>query len=116
MAQIRPVPSLTVARWLGGPLIWAAHFTLVYASESLVCTRGGGAAAHLALVGLATAIALIMLMAITAQSWRRVSSPRATAALSFMDGTAAMLGLLGMLGVLWSTLPAIVVSSCTLPG
>jgi hypothetical protein len=115
--RAEPVPSMTVARWLAGPLVWTAHFLIVYASESLVCSRGGGAALHLGLVAAASVAGLLVLLAVTPYSWRAgaarglgVSPGRA-----FMDRAAVALGLLGMLGLIWTALPAMLLSSCSPP-
>ena len=51
-----------VLRWFAGPLIWAAHFLVVYGSESLACTRGGS---HALVVIVATIAALAALAATT---------------------------------------------------
>jgi hypothetical protein len=112
MLEERPIPRLTIARWLAGPAIWAAHFLVVYASESLLCTRGGGASAHLAIIGVATAVGLALLLATTLRG-RGPSTD--TDGAGFMNAAATSLALLGMLGIAWSALPALLVSSCTLP-
>lgn len=107
------IGPLTVLRWLAGPLVWSAHFLLLYGSEWLLCTRGSGAS-HLAVIALATALAMAAVLATTMYSAHRASvapsSSRSGAA--FMEHVAAALGLLSMLGVLWSALPAVVVGSC----
>lgn len=94
--------------------MWCAHFLLVYASESLLCTRGGGAA-HLAVIALATAAGLAVVGTATAQNWRQASTSPASAPAGavLMHGAGAVLGLMSMLGVLWSALHAVMVASCT---
>jgi hypothetical protein len=47
---------------LFGPLVWAAHFLIVYASESLLCRLADGAA-HTALTAIATLLALAAVIA-----------------------------------------------------
>jgi hypothetical protein len=105
---------LTVTRWFSGLIIWAAHFLIVYASESLVCTRGGGASMHAAIVVTASIVAFILLVGVTAYSWRDASTAHTPSA-AFMDRLAAALGLLGMLAVLWAALPAVFISACLAP-
>jgi hypothetical protein len=112
--QSSPLPVLTVTRWLAGPLIWTAHFLIVYASESLVCTRGGGAATHLVLVAAATLAGLIVLLAVISQS-RRAASDHNAPGQAYMDKVATGLSLLGMLGLIWTALPATLLSACSLP-
>jgi hypothetical protein len=55
-AAITPSHRPALAR---RPLVWAAHFFVVCASESVPCTRGGGPTAHLMLAA-ATAISLAL--------------------------------------------------------
>ena len=105
---------LTVIRWFSGLIIWAAHFLIVYASESLVCTRGGGAPMHATIVVTVSIVALILLSGITVYSWRDASTARAPNS-AFMDRLAAALALLGMLAVLWAALPAVFISACLAP-
>jgi hypothetical protein len=105
---------LTVTRWFSGLIVWAAHFLIVYASESLVCTRGGGAPMHATIVLTASIVAFVLLLGITAYSWRDASTARASST-AFMDRFAAALGLLGMLAVLWAALPAVFISACLAP-
>jgi hypothetical protein len=117
MLETHAIQPLTTLRWLAGPLVWAVHFLLIYASESLFCTRGSGGVAHLAAIGLATAVGLSVMLAATAQNWRRASTAPASAlaGATFMDSVGALLGLLSILGILWSALPSAIVASCTLP-
>lgn len=112
--QPAPLPALTVTRWLAGPLVWTAHFLIVYASESLVCTRGSGAATHLVLVAVATLTGLIVLLAAISQN-RRAASDHNAPGQAYMDKVGAGLGLLGMLGLIWTALPATLLSACSLP-
>ncbi len=55
---------------LFGPLVWAAHFLIVYASESLLCRLADGTA-HTALLAVATMLALAAVFANVAAQRRR---------------------------------------------
>jgi hypothetical protein len=114
MIEAATYSPLTVTRWFSGLIIWAAHFLIVYASESLVCTRGGGAPMHVTIVVTASIAAFILLVGVTVYSWRDASTARAPGS-AFMDRLAVALGLLGMLAVLWAALPAVFVSACLAP-
>lgn len=115
------VPTISLAarlRWFGGPIIWAAHFLLVYASESLVCTRGGGADSHFLFVAAATAGAVAALLAIIVGGLRASRAARTAQGRdggAFMDAAAVTLGLLSLIAVLWAALPATLVSACAPP-
>jgi hypothetical protein len=103
-------------RWLAGPLVWAAHFLVVYASESVLCTRGAGAGAHLTLIALATVAGLAVLFAAFVSRRRALAVSAANdPSVTFMEQVAAALSLLGGLAIIWTALPATLLSSCTLP-
>lgn len=96
-----------VLRWFAGPLIWAAHFLVVYGSESLACTRGGS---HALVVIVATIAALAALAATTSLAVRRSRASGQGAA--FMDTVAVALGFLSITAVLATMLPAFLLSAC----
>jgi hypothetical protein len=105
-------------RWLAGLIVWAVHFAVVYGSESLVCTRDGGAGGHALLVGAATLGALGALAAIIAWGWRRVRLVRGAEGRDgavFMDTLTVILGIAGVGAVLVTALPAIVIPACAPP-
>lgn len=108
------VPFGALLRWLGGPLIWAAHFLLVYASESLVCTRGGGGS-HLLIVVAASVAAVAALVAIIIRGPRAARATPERPGAVFMDVTSAFLGVLCLIAVLWIVVPAMLVPACLPP-
>lgn len=55
------IPIRRAALTLFGPLVWAAHFLVVYASESLFCRSAGGSA-HSVLVIAASVIAIVVIL------------------------------------------------------
>jgi hypothetical protein len=109
-----PLPTPPCLRWLAGPLVWAAHFLVVYASESVLCTRGWGAGTHLTLIMVASVAALVLLSAAFASSRRALAASGSDGA-RFMEQVAAALSLLGALAITWTTLPGLLLSACTLP-
>jgi hypothetical protein len=115
--RIRPVGELWL--YLSGPIVWAVHFSLLYGLEALICSGFGrsslGRQFWLIALGL-TAVALITLVWFTARqlALRRHdhNATRKTNRSSFYrDMSIALVGL-AMIGVLWSTLPALVVPVC----
>jgi hypothetical protein len=56
-----PLPLRSAITVVVGPVLWAAHFLTVYASESLVC-RAGLPAWHDALIAGTTSVALLALV------------------------------------------------------
>lgn len=113
--RVQAIPSGALLRWFGGPLIWAAHFLLVYASESLACTRGGGAGSHLLIVGVASVAAVVALLAVIIRGWRAARAAPERHGAAFMDATAALLGALSLIAVLWIVVPAMLVPACSPP-
>jgi hypothetical protein len=116
--RARAVSLAAPLRWLGGPIIWAAHFLLVYASESLVCTRGGGAHDHFLIVAAVSAGAVAALLAIIVGGLRAGRAARAEQGRdggAFMEDATVALALLSLIAVLWAVLPATLVSACSPP-
>ena len=109
--RVGGVPALLAA--LAGLLIWALHFTLVYAANAIACERELAGARLFGLPALpsvvlgVTALALAALGVFACRAWRRLDGvavqeqedmPRFTAALSF--GAS----LLAALAILWEGL------------
>ncbi|MEW6257862.1 MAG: hypothetical protein AB1592_18065 [Pseudomonadota bacterium] len=92
---------------LYGPLLWAAQFLLVYASESLAC-KFLGADAHRVLVLTASLAAALAVTILLLRQWR-----------GDMHGTAASLGVglagLALVAIIWTALPALILPSCAAP-
>jgi hypothetical protein len=97
-------------RWLGGPIVWLAHLTIVYGAESLLC-RSGAASAHTLLILAATFAALALLLMALAYGVREVSYSTFPGA-AFMEAVAVGLALLGFMGVIWTGVVGAVLSPC----
>ena len=108
----QPLSTSALLRWLGGPLVWAVHLMFVYASESLVCTRGAGAESHFLLVGVISTSAVIAVLIVTTVNLRGRASI-ADDGPSFMDKVAVALGGLSLVAVLWTALPASLIPACS---
>ncbi|MDX6807216.1 hypothetical protein [Terrihabitans rhizophilus] len=106
--------NLAPLRWLGGPLIWTAHFLLVYAAESLACTRGGGPLLHDAITAVATFAALLGLAVLFRINKRAADAPSRE---DFEMAEWIGLGLVAIsaLAVVWSGLAALLIPACVLP-
>jgi len=109
-----PGPSKTlIVLWLSGPLIWALHFSLLYAAQTLICTTAGATPVGLMMpvVVIATAAACAAL-AYIALRHRNVVQPNDQDGAKFLRGTTWMLAGLSLLAVLWSALPTLLMASC----
>jgi hypothetical protein len=119
------LPARSVsALWLyfGGPIVWAAHFFLLYGIEVLICTGFGTSslAQRFWIVALAlTALALVLLcfmawhVAVERSDDRRGTGIESAA---FYRPTSIGLAVLAMFGVLWATLPALLLPACAAGG
>lgn len=96
-----------------GPVIWAAQFLIVYATESLFCSRGGGADAHHVLVLVTTGIAAALLVMRLVLRYR--AQPASGAGNVFLRDVGTGLDLVALLAVAWTGSPALLLASCTSP-
>ena len=110
------------ALWLyfSGPFVWAAHFSLLYGIEAAICSGLGRSSLEskfwLVALGL-TAAALITLGCFVAWQLRlRRHDHNAANKINrspFLRDVSIALVALAVIGVLWSTLPALVLPVCT---
>ena len=105
--------------YLSGPIVWAAHFSLLYGLEAAICSGPGGSSLEsqfwLIALGL-TAAALILLCFVAWQLALRRHDHNAankTNKSPFLRDLSIALVALATIGVLWSTLPALVLPVCT---
>ena len=109
----------TLWLYLSGPLVWAAHFSLLYGLEAAICSSPGRSSLMsqfwLIALGL-TAAALTLLCFLARQLALRRHEHGAinkTNGSPFLRDLSIALVALAMIGVLWSTLPALVIAVCT---
>lgn len=109
------------------PTIWALHFVASYGAAALVCARlGGDAQAVVALRGGIVALALVALVAIGAlgrRAWRQWDMMRdrewendqahGEDRHQFLGHAAFLLAVISAIGVIYVTLPALLVEGCT---
>ncbi len=96
---------------LTGPVIWAAHFLAVYASESVIC-RWGEPAAHDAIVAGATFFAIAAILLHAHRTVRKSDAGKNSDAERFMRLTALALDGLSLIGVCWAGLAALLLGAC----
>ena len=120
--------KVTLAVFLSGPLIWSAHFMLVYLVVEAGCTGGGPGLGLFdppvptVVTLVATAVAALACLATTAwgyRRWRTVrGGPTDPSDLTCPDqgGSLAfagfLLSLLGFVAVLFTGLPALFLPAC----
>jgi hypothetical protein len=103
--------AISVALWLSGPTIWAVHFILVYASESVLCPRPAGVAAHAFLVVLSTAAAIPAIVALAYLGGRGAFVAEGP----FLRSTGIALSSLAAIAVLWTAMPSLFLTACLRP-
>ena len=106
-----------MAAWLYGPIIWAAHFFLLYGTASFLCTPEASREDEVRLIALAlTALALLVLFGLS--TWQFIGyrrprgNDRAGNVVSFLQMTSIALAGLAIIGVMWTGAGAILVPAC----
>jgi hypothetical protein len=108
--NVRPIAEALF--WLAGPVVWAAHFVVMYGAHALICARMETSAMNLwpTVAASATAPALLALAGlIVARARSRAPSNGRT---TFARDLTIALAALSLLGVLWVALPATVMPPC----
>ena len=112
----------TILYLLLGPIIWAAHMTAIYFSQSMLCAHGlanssvagidvvPGIVAAATIAALAILFAAILLPGSTARIARAAGSPIAER--TFHRRIMAALAILSAVGVAWAGLAVIFVQDC----
>lgn len=103
---------------LAGPLIWGAHFGIVYAAHHLICLLAGNSAAfwaQLAVIMATVAAVLALLLAIFKPEIMQHRVRYETAqkiSRSFLTSVMRLLALLSVFGVLWAGSAALLLPAC----
>lgn len=96
---------------LVGPVIWAAHFLAVYASESLIC-RWDQPPTHDAIVASATVLALLTILLHACRAVRCPGASGSSRSGRFLRSTSLALDGLSLVGIGWVGLAAILLGAC----
>lgn len=119
MNEVRPVLGVLLSA--AGLVVWAGHFTLVYAVTALACERGllgrslFGLPLVPALVGLATLLALALLVLLLRPALAGLGTPLTEggeAEPRFTRWFAASTTLLATLAVVFEAVPALLLPGC----
>ena len=103
--------------WLFGPLVWAAHFFLLYGIASFGCAPSEAtrqesirlvswALSAAALVALAGFLASQLFVRRNKQLGSRTDTP------GFLGPAASVLAILASIGVIWTALGAVMIPAC----
>lgn len=108
-----------MAYLLLGPILWAAHFALIYGMQSSLCRLAGtehGNSAAAPVVAVTTLLVLLLLAAVLlapgAASRILHAAPWPDATQRFCDRIMALLAVLSLFGVIWAGATAILLPAC----
>lgn len=97
-----------------GPVLWFAHFTLLYGAEALICTPPIASGRGMMWVASAATVAALSALAMVAA--RLIRAPRHDDDdARFLRSSALMLAGLSALGVVWTALPVAMLIVCMSP-
>jgi fatty acid desaturase len=112
----------TMLLTVGGLLIWAAHFGLIYAFNTLACTRSfagtelAGFGAVPFIIVLLTLLALGGAGAVLATAWSGGGFGRppqdGTATADFLRYMTVAIAIISFVAILWNGIPALAVPAC----
>jgi hypothetical protein len=110
-SQSRPLSDLIGS--LIGPIVWAAHFFVMYGAETLICINGGPGPSNMHLfAAVATAIAVGILLAAIIWNRRSLHQQDRAPALCHISN---ILSLISIGAIAATALPAAVVPTCMNP-
>jgi hypothetical protein len=122
MDRSSPVASVTgtLVYLLFGPLLWAAHLTIIYGASTLICAMGEGdpAAARdvgvVILVATAVALAVISFTAAYPRPARTLLKVRSNSAstAAFLDRAMQTLAVLSFIGIAWAGATVVMITPC----
>ena len=93
----------TSVRIFAGAIVWAAHFTAIYALTALACARDAADAVRMA-IAIATLVAAAVAAAIVVREWRRRAA--------FEGWLAAAIAALAFVAIAWQAVPMLVLAPC----
>lgn len=114
--------ELSLTLMLSGPLIWAAHFAIIYAFTGLVCARPAWARLTVAGWGLipfgiaiATLVAIAAIVAVLLGLSKPINAgvdaPQIRVA-PFQRSIAIGGAILSLIAIAWDALPALMITAC----
>ena len=107
--------------WLFGPIVWAAHFFLLYGIATVLCT--GPEASQPGLVRLFALAVTVLALAVLAcfvtwqffgRGWHKAKR-RMESLTTFLRVTAMTLAGLATVGIIWVAAGAMLIPACTNP-
>jgi hypothetical protein len=112
MTRSRPLSDFI--QILTGPVIWFAHFIVLYGAEALICTPPFEQPSTMMWISAASTLGAIgALGAFATFAVRRPSdTSRTRSAATFLRAASLLLALLSAIAVIWVALPTLVLPVC----
>ncbi len=99
--------------WIASPfLVWGLHFFAVYSLQGLACGRGWPAPAAWIAIALATLPAFAAVAWIGLRARRSAAAPESSDDRRFAARLVAMLSLLSLLAMAFTTIPVLLLQPC----
>ena len=114
--MMKPPSGSVLLSMFSGPLIWAAHFAVIYGYAGIVCARGLQHVEWLGVgmvkwvVGGGTLLALAAILTFVLRARRDCAMHG-----DFMRWLTAALGILSMIAICWEAMPAFLLPACAVP-
>jgi hypothetical protein len=111
----RPLPLSHLVLALTGPIVWAAHFFILYLAEAFTCTSAGIAHDAVRWIGAGATAAALAILAV----WSMRFSKTARGSVGGLSqpevrfAFAVPLALLSAIAILWSAMPLVLLPVCT---
>jgi hypothetical protein len=109
-------PVGTVFYILIGPIVWAAHFSVLYFIQSMLCAHGTAERSVPIVIGAATLVAILPLAAAPLLRHKTAGLFRASGwgaeSHAFHGRLMTGLAILSVAGVIWAAVPALLIDSC----
>lgn len=108
---------------IGGLLVWAVHFTIVYGFTTVACTTGFASSTFAGIgfvplvIGMVTLLAWTVTGLVLRSALFRPVPPRSfryhERTENFLQYTAAVVAALALIAVTWTAFPVVIINPCT---
>jgi bacteriorhodopsin len=113
----RAQPLSAMLQMLAGPVIWFAHFVVLYGAEALICTPPLESSGAMTSVTIAATVAALVALGIFAAIVMRqfTAASRNHTDAGFLRVASLFLALLSAIAVIWVALPTAILPVCAAP-
>jgi hypothetical protein len=109
----RAQPLSAMLQMLTGPVIWFAHFVVLYGAEALICTPPLASPGAMTSITIAATLAALVALAILMR--RPATASRNHSDAGLLRSAGLLLALLSAIAVIWVALPTAILPVCAAP-